>query len=100
MRKEVNTEQGELLNTQNNVSETHNENSPLIIHEPIENTPFIITGSSNKGYFIRMGSYRLTKYVKSIEECKTMLDSNKWEIIVTIIAAVEHANGNQNVNLE
>lgn len=99
MQKDQNSEQGDLLNIQNSAQETHNSESPLIIHEPIENTPFTICGNEEKGYFIRMGSYRLTEYYNTIENAKNHLEIRKWDITVTIIAAILHSQGDQTIKM-
>lgn len=96
----------------------NNSNSPLIIHEDIDGTPFKVTGNEKTGYFLRLGDYRLTDFIhrRQIEtnypwaentSFKTMIQEyfqeylmvNQWQIVLTIIAAVQHANGNKNVQL-
>lgn len=85
MQKEANTAQADLLHIQNSVDVTHNDNSPLIIHEEIENTPFTITGNKEKGYFVRMGKYRLTEYHKNKEDAIYLIN---WTNILTLICAI------------
>jgi hypothetical protein len=82
----------ELLHTQTNANEPLKENSNLITHEEIEETPFIITGSKEDGYFARMGNYRLTEYYKTPEEVIDEIAPFNWKNIVNVICAVIDVN--------
>lgn len=75
------------LNILSDAEETPNKELPLTTHEPIENTPFTITGH-DKEYFIRMGDYRLTEIKKTKLETWEELERNLWNIILKMIGAV------------
>lgn len=92
-----------------------NKDSYLLLQEPIENTPFYITGNETTGYFLRMGHYRLTEYVPDSmitsekptankEEIVNFfldyLEEEKWNIVITMIAAVAHMNREINVEIQ
>lgn len=104
----------ERLNTSIN-GNTQNKENYLILQEPIEGTPFYITGNESTGYFLRMGHYRLTEYIPDniidsqeptaskeeiINYFLEYLETEKWQIIITMIAAAAHMNKELNVQLE
>lgn len=84
----------------------------LVVHEQLPGTPFHITGNEEKGYFLRLGDYRLTDYqtkneilgdpddpvplnmTEIMQHFQNMLRDDQWDIIITIIAAIEHARKN------
>lgn len=81
-------EQEDIYNIQPNGEETNKENSPLIEHEKIEGTPFTITGSPTKGYFLRIGDYRLTNMGLSKRSIIKQMEEEQWNIILKMIAVV------------
>lgn len=86
----------DILHTQENIKETHNKKSnSLITHEPIEGTPFAITGASDKGYFLRLGDYRLTQDYKTTEEVRKILHTEMWDILIKVIAIILEKNTQQ-----
>lgn len=86
--KQTTTKQGDLLHTQSNVEETPNNKSTLITHNKIEGTPFYVTGNEEKGYFIRLGDYKISEAKQTEDEAIKDLEENKWNIMVNIIATV------------
>lgn len=98
MQNDQNMEQGELSNISNTEKET--DKSPLYTHEEIKNTPFHISGNDEKGYFIRMGGYKLTEERSTPREAEKLLTSHRWHIILTMMAAIEHANGRGRVTIK
>lgn len=88
MSTSTNKTQEDILNTQTSAEEIHNDNSPLITHKKVEETPFYITGNNETGYFVRMGDYRLTEIHKTEEEAATELKTNYWHIIIRIVGAI------------
>lgn len=77
------------MNTQNNVEETHNNNSSLITREEIEGTPFTIVTNEGKS-FLTMGKYKISEEMEK-EEIAIYMIENKWNIIVTIAGIIaEH----------
>lgn len=46
-----------------------------------------IVGNSEHGWFIGLGMYRLTDFMETKEDCIEYLDSNMWELIISITTA-------------
>lgn len=88
MYKEQNTTQEDILLTQTNANQPLKENSPLITHDAIKNTPFIITGNEERGYFLRLGDYRLTEYMQTKEDAAQALQKQQWDLILRCISIV------------
>lgn len=88
MSNTTKTKQEALLHSQTNAKEMPRENSPLIIHKEIPDTPFHITGSDEHGYFVRLGDYRLTKIHKTIHEAEMEIHNEPWNITLRMIGAV------------
>lgn len=86
MQKEVNTEQVELNTSQSNAEKTHtNKPDYLIIHEEIPNSPFH-TVKTEHGWFLRIGSYRLTEYYETKTEVLDYIIKEQWNLILQITA--------------
>lgn len=64
------------------------EGGKLIEHVEIEGTPFTITGSEEKGWFLRMGNYKLTEMMDDKEKIKEHIDKNGWLLTVDVIAVI------------
>lgn len=87
MSKQITSNQGDILNTQNNVEETPKQNSPLSEREPIDKTPFwLITNQT--GSFITFGEYRVSQILPSKAEALDELRNNDWNIIMHMVAVI------------
>lgn len=75
-------------NLQSSAQENRKSLSPSLTHEPIENTPFVLVGTEETGYFVGIGSYRLTPTLKTVQEVETFMGDHMWEIIVSLIQCV------------
>lgn len=73
-------------NGQSNANEKQN-NSQLISHEELENTPFTIT-TDEEGSYLRLGNYRLTERLKTHDQVIDFLYENQWNTIVNLICAI------------
>lgn len=81
------SQQLDISNGYTNAEEANKENS-LIKHEPVDGTPFYVTGSQEKGYFLRFADYQLTDPKKTIDEVLTELDQTYWQIITKLIICI------------
>lgn len=88
MSKSTENTNGDIYNIQPNANETHNKNSPLIIHREIPRTPFVITGNEDRGYFVRLGDYRISDIQKTPEEAENELVEQHWNVIMRMIASI------------
>lgn len=98
--------------------DTHSKNSISQWNESLPGTPFHITGNKEKGYFLRMGDYRLTEIHQHNEIEKEfshkenikfeekliiyfadMLLTEQYNITLTMIAAALHKEGSKNVKI-
>lgn len=78
--------QSELLNTQMNAEDPNKENSgKLIEREQIPGSPFWIIGDEEKGYFLAFNKWQLTEYMRTKQDIKENLETNKWDIILKLI---------------
>lgn len=87
MSDSTKTTQEDILHGQINAEETPKENSTLVEHEDLPNTPFKIT-KTQEGFFLRMGDYRITDIHKDKQSATHELSKNKWLIIIRIIGAI------------
>lgn len=84
--------QKELLHTQTSTENqnTNNKNSDLpsqlVEKEKYEGTGFHIVGNKEQGYFVALGTYRLTR-MQTKEECITMIENKDYELILGLIGA-------------
>lgn len=62
----------------NNISSVPEE---LIEREEIENTPFHMIGNKERGYFIGMGKYRISKEFKHPDELSEYLETNFYNVV-------------------
>lgn len=89
-RKEVS--QSELLNTQNSIEDEHTSkvqsSEQLAFYERIPNTPFTIVGTPVDGYFLSIGKHRLTDKVKTVDEVKELLITDKWLITFRMVCSL------------
>lgn len=114
MSEKITSTMAEQSSTSMNGSHQNKDNY-LILQEPIEGTPFYITGNQTTGYFLRMGHYRLTEYIPDsiiISEKPTAnkeeimnyfldyLEEEKWNIVLTMIAAAAHMNNEPTVEVK
>lgn len=90
MSNTTNTKRVGILNTQNNIENTHNSQS-LISREPIEGTPFTIIGTE-VGYFITLGDFRLSEQTPDKQELIDKITNKTWDLIIATIAAVIHVD--------
>lgn len=83
----------EQLNTQNSTEETatpREDCSKEKIHtyEEIPYTPFYVVGNPEKGYIAVCGTYQLTPYMKSKEEIVEYVNSQPYELLITLMSMV------------
>lgn len=80
-------EQREKLHTLRNTDTEIKESYPLLTREPIEGTPFWITGNEEIGYKITWGKYNFNNEpLKSQEEAMQWLADHTWDIVLNLIA--------------
>lgn len=87
----MSTKQRELLRSQTNAEEPTNLNSSeeLLEQNPIENTPFILVGNKEKGYFVAIGHYRLTPRTTK-EQALGLVEERDWNLLMAaMFTAVE-----------
>lgn len=63
-------------------------NTEIVEREPVEGTPFWLTGSEEKGYFLNMARWRITPIVKTKEEVLKYAEENMYNVILTMILSV------------
>lgn len=63
-------------------------NSELIKREKIEGTPFTIIEDTEKGWYVVMGNYIITKPSDTKELAMRILEIERWNIILTMIIIV------------
>lgn len=85
---QTNLNKSELLNTQLSVAENPNNSvsTELIERYPVENTPFVIVGNPESGYFLSFGKYRLTEYYDNPQLCKNAMGNEIWNIMLNLMA--------------
>lgn len=82
----------ELLHIQTSTENqnTNNQKSPdseqLYEREKYPDTGFHVIGNKEEGYFVALGTYRLTK-MQTKEECITMIENKDYELILGLIGA-------------
>lgn len=76
------------MNTLENANEPPKQESTLITHKNIQNTPFTITGNEEAGYFARLGTYRITEYYETTQEAIDEIEIHKWDTILKLILIV------------
>lgn len=69
----------------NNAEDSHSKNSTLAENIPVPNTPFVARMRDEK-WFITMGDYAITEKFDTKEDAINTLETNRWEITVTLIA--------------
>lgn len=92
----------ELLELQNTTgtndtgsSNSTSQNDELVERIKVPGTGFEIVGNKEKGYFIALGTYRLTEF-KSKEYCMKMIEIKDWDLIVSLIGAAIQADKREN----
>lgn len=76
-------------------------NEQLTQREKIPGTPFTLIYQDNIGWFVVMGDHRLTEPTLSKEEQIEKLETNKWELITTVvISVVERLKQYEQINLQ
>lgn len=64
----------------------------LMERQQIEGTPFWIMGNKTDGYYMVMGHYRITNVMNTMEEVTEYLNTNKWDVILSMIISVNHTD--------
>lgn len=96
MLNSTETKHRELLNTQLNADETLNKDSGELIHrEKIENTPFYLVGTEEKGYFLTMGKYKLTENQPTKQQALNDLTNERWNIVMRMSAIIHESIANE-----
>lgn len=90
----------ELLNlhTTTESKNTHKQqsNSELIHTEDVGS--FKIVGNEERGYFVSLGKYRLTEARTTIEECKKLIETKDWELLLALMGVYYEFYGDEQVN--
>lgn len=90
----IDTKKGEVTsdglhtNADENQSKLNFGNEELIYNKREENSIFNIVGTEEKGYFAAFNNYRLTEKTKTIEEARNLIEKQKWNITLNLIAIV------------
>lgn len=88
--------QAELLSLQNTTTETNtsnnNSNSELVEKERVDNTAFDIVGNKDHGYFIALGTYRLTPTYPLKATLKKMIKEKDYELLLGMMGATIQAH--------
>lgn len=103
MSEKKNLKMADLLNTQSGAEKNRNKeelNTPLIVRNRIDGTPFHIVGNEEVGYFLTMGRYRLTDHYDTITEAETALERDFWDIILHMIITVIDIDKKDSVKIE
>lgn len=81
------------LNTQNGVEENQNKETSSQIVERIEvnETPFIIIGNEESGYFVTWGKFKITKKYNTKEEAKEKIYERDYELLMNISSLITHS---------
>lgn len=77
--------------TENQNTNNQKSNTQLVERERVENTGFEIIGNEENGYFIALGTYRLTQ-AQSKKECLRMIKTKDYELLLGLIGACIEAN--------
>lgn len=78
-----------MSNEQNFADTNNNSNSSEILHrEPIEGTPFTITGNEDQGYALCFGKYRIGEIKQNKDEVVWNLEDEKWTIIARLAGVI------------
>lgn len=84
----------ELLQLQNTTDHQNTDskpsNSELVEKERVEGTAFDLVGNQEQGYFIALGTYRLTS-VYSKEVLKKMIETKDYELLLGMMGATYQA---------
>lgn len=95
----IKTPQADILQSQTNAEDQHNNNSSELIEKTdVENSPFIIIGNEELGYFLAMGKYRMTQPMKTKQDVIAYLVSNTYNVIATMITTLITATNEYNTN--
>lgn len=73
----------------NNAGEPNKENSSEILkREPIEGTPFTVTGNDEQGFAISFGKYRLGEIRETPQEAEADLIDEMWNIAARMAGVI------------
>lgn len=79
-------------NLQNYAAETHThkESSPSkITSRALDNSPFLIIGDQEEGYFLALGKYRISEHFNTPEEVITYTKKEfNWELLTTVMLTI------------
>lgn len=89
MHNEANTEPAAQKQYNISANEIHKDESNLVDHKQITNTPFTITGNKTVGWFLRMGDYRITEFKDTMQEAEDEIYIKPWEITLRLIAVCQ-----------
>lgn len=79
------------------MEEQHEVATQLIERKEVDNTPFVIVHSTEKGeYFGALANYRLTEIYDSYELAKKAVTKLNWDNIVRVIAIIVEQYNKQN----
>lgn len=79
-----------------NEEQFNSTSSKLLEIEDIPNTPFKCVGSEETGYFIAMGSYRMTEPAETPAKAEDKLYTEQWDIIARLISVIVDINNQIN----
>lgn len=76
-------------NAENTNSDSKHSSNYLVNRKTVEQ--FQIVGNDEIGYFIALGSIRLTMGGETIEECERRITSRDWELMINLILSLADA---------
>lgn len=91
--KSLKTGMRELLHSQNytpenNTNKQQSSNEELIERHTVPGTGFMINGNKQLGYFVSIGTYRVTENQPTIEECNKLITEKDYTLLMGIMYAV------------
>lgn len=92
MKEKTDSQNISHMNAKENHSNNSDSISDLITASPIEDTPFTIVGSEEKGYFIAFGKYRVSEPQETEELALTHFNGKPWSILINTITAIINLN--------
>ena len=71
---------------------TSSQPNNLAYSKQLEGTPFRINKTEQDTYFLTCGEYQLTTTFETPDEATDYINTNRWELILTLIHIVLHKN--------
>lgn len=84
-------EQSQHSHTTTQIPDKSQLNSELVEKEQVPDTGFHIIGNKEYGYFVALGTYRITK-AQSKTKCLEMIETKDYELLLGLIGACIEAD--------